>query len=86
MFFHALTFTRSQGRCLNTRLLGRVFKTLSQGPGKLSLFPNSLNKFNNTGALMLDSVYHMTTFKLCFCMKKAKILPYIGNVNRDIIT
>ena len=23
-------------------------------------FPNKLNKFNNTGALMLDSIYHMT--------------------------
>ena len=26
----------------------------------LSLFRNELNKFNNTGALMLDSIYHMT--------------------------
>ena len=26
----------------------------------LSLFCNSLNKFNNTGAQMLDSIYHMT--------------------------
>ena len=26
MFFHALTFVRSYGSCLNTRLLGRVFK------------------------------------------------------------
>ena len=24
------------------------------------LFHNELNKFNNTGALMLDSIYHMT--------------------------
>ena len=26
MFFHALTFARSQGQCLNTRLLGGVIK------------------------------------------------------------
>ena len=28
MFFHALTFARSRGSCLNTRLLARVFKHL----------------------------------------------------------
>ena len=27
-------------------------------PSILSLFRNSFNKFNNTGAQMLDSVYH----------------------------
>ena len=26
----------------------------------LSLFRNEFNKFNNTGSLMLDSIYHMT--------------------------
>ena len=26
----------------------------------LSLFCNTFNRFNNTGARMLDSVYHMT--------------------------
>ena len=26
----------------------------------LSLFGNEFNKFNNTGARMLDSIYHMT--------------------------
>ena len=25
-----------------------------------SLFRNEFNKFNNTGVLMLDSIYHMT--------------------------
>ena len=29
-------------------------------PRILSLFPNSFNKFNNTRARMLDSIYHMT--------------------------
>ena len=29
-------------------------------PGILSLFHNEFNKFNNTRARMLDSIYHMT--------------------------
>ena len=29
-------------------------------PSILSLFRNEFNKFNNTGALTLDSIYHMT--------------------------
>ena len=30
-------------------------------PSILLLFRNEFNKFNNTGARMLDSIYHMTT-------------------------
>ena len=29
-------------------------------PSILSLFRNEFNKFNNTGARMFDSIYHMT--------------------------
>ena len=29
-------------------------------PSILSLFRNKFNKFNKTGARMLDSIYHMT--------------------------
>ena len=29
-------------------------------PSILSVFPNKLNKFNNTGAQMQDSIHHMT--------------------------
>ena len=29
-------------------------------PSILSLFHNKFNKFNDTGARMLDSIYHMT--------------------------
>ena len=29
-------------------------------PSILSLFPNKFDKLNNTGAGMLDSIYHMT--------------------------
>ena len=34
-------------------------------PSILSLFRNEFNKFNNTRARMLDSIYHMT---LTFCL------------------
>ena len=33
---------------------------MSALPSILSVFPNEFNKFNNTGARMQDSVYHMT--------------------------
>ena len=32
----------------------------------LSLFRNEFNKFNNTGARMLDSIYHMALRLLSF--------------------
>ena len=44
-------------------------------------FHNEFNKFNNTGARMLDSVYHMT-LKL---LKNVKILPFLRNVKMDVI-
>ena len=40
-------------------------------PSILSFIRNEFNKFNNTGARMLDSIYHMTnTLKSHFCRKK----------------
>ena len=33
---------------------------IKQVEKKRSLFRNKFNKFNNTGARMLDSIYHMT--------------------------
>ena len=40
-------------------------------PSILSLFRNEFNKFNNTRARMLDSIYHMTnTVKSHFLRKK----------------
>ena len=40
-------------------------------PRILSLFRNSFDKFNNTGARMLDPIYHMTnTLKCHFWCKK----------------
>ena len=42
-------------------------------PRILSLFRNEFNEFNNTGARLLDSIYHMTlrkiTLKSHFCRK-----------------
>ena len=44
-------------------------------PSILSLFRNEFNKFNNTGARMLDSIYHMTnTLKSHFWRKNVIIL------------
>ena len=57
-------------------------------PSILSLICNEFNKFNNTRARMLDSIYHMiNTLKshfwlnktLCFC-------HYVRNVVMDVIT
>ena len=44
-------------------------------PSILSLFPNECNKFNNTRARMLDSIYHMTnTLKSHFWRKNVILL------------
>ena len=47
-------------------------------PSILSLFPNEFNKFNNTRAQMLDSIYHMTLeyLKLLFWCENVKSFPY----------
>ena len=45
-------------------------------PSILSLFRNEFNKFNDTRARMLDSIYHMTnTLKSDFWRKSVIILP-----------
>ena len=44
-------------------------------PSILSLFCNEFNKFNNTRARMLDTIYHMTnSLKSHFWRKKVMIL------------
>ena len=47
-------------------------------PRILSLFRNEINKFNNTRARMLDSIYHMTLeyLKLLFWFENVKSFPY----------
>ena len=45
-------------------------------PTILSLFRNEFNKFNNTGARMLESVYHMTLkyLRIAFLAWKRKVI------------
>ena len=47
-------------------------------PSILSLFHSKFNKFNNTWAQMLDSIYHMTLELFCnhiFGVKTLRVLP-----------
>ena len=56
-------------------------------PSILSLFRNKFNKFNNTGARMLDSIYHMTnSLKSHFWLKNVIICHYVCNVVMNVIT
>ena len=56
-------------------------------PSILSLFRNEINKFNNTGVRMLDSIYHMTnTLKSHFWRKTLLFCHYVRNVVMDVIT
>ena len=48
-------------------------------PSILSLFRNEFNKFNNTGARMLDTIYHMTLrlfLNYIFGVKNVRILSF----------
>ena len=52
-------------------------------PSILSLFRNKFNKFNNTGARMLDSIDHMTLKLLkihIFGVKTSKFCHLLRNV------
>ena len=56
-------------------LLNQVGKTVrcEALPSIVSVFPIKFNKFNNTGARMQDSIYHMTLkshFISKFCLKR----------------
>ena len=52
-----------------------LFKCIKRVGGNRSLSPNSFNKFNNTGARMLDSIYHLRSKLLAFWREKVKMLP-----------
>ena len=55
----------------------------------LSLFCNEFNKFNNTGVLMLDSIYHMILEVLLnriFGVKTLRSFPYIRDTIMYVIT
>ena len=56
-------------------------------PSILALFRNEFNKFNNTRARMLDSIYHMTnTLKSHFWRKTLYFFYYVRNVVMDAVT
>ena len=55
----------------------------------LSLFHNEFNKFDNKGALMIDSIYHMALKLLknhIFGVKTSGILSSLRNLIMDVIT
>ena len=55
-------------------------------PSILSLFRNEFNKFNNTTARMLDSIYHMiNALKSDIWHKTLFFCHYVRNVVMDII-
>ena len=55
-----------RGSYMSAHVLLNLFNELGKRdkmrglPSNLSLFRNEFNKFNNTRARMLDSIYHMT--------------------------
>ena len=58
-------------------------------PSILSLFLNEFNKFNNTGAQMLDSIYHRTLLLLknpIFGVKPSRFCHILRNFIIDVIT
>ena len=58
-------------------------------PSILSLFRNEFNKFNNTGAQTLDSIYNMTLRLLLnhiFGVKISNFFHLLSNIIMDIIT
>ena len=55
----------------------------------LSLFHNEFNKLNNTGAQMVDSIYHMTQkiLKNCiFGLKKSRVSLILRIFIMDVIS
>ena len=58
-------------------------------PTLLLLFRNEFNKFNNTRAWMLVSIYHMTLKfikNLIFSVKTSRFCHLLRNVIMDVIT
>ena len=67
---------RYRGSYISAHVLLNLLKDLRKRdklqdlPSILSLFPNELNKFNNTRAGIIDSIYHMT-----FVLFEVSFLP-----------
>ena len=82
-----------RGSYMSAHVLLNLFNELGKRdkmrglPSILSLFRNEFNKFNNTRARMLDSIYHMTnTLKSHFWRKTLLFCHYVRNVVMDVIT
>ena len=64
--FSNLTSRNKKGSDMSAHVLLNLLNELGKRdkmrglPSILSLFRNKFNKFNNTKARMLDSIYHMT--------------------------
>ena len=56
-------------------------------PSIISLFSNQFNKFNNTRAQMLDSIYNdiKITLNFIFVVKTLQFCHYVCNVVMDVI-
>ena len=63
---HDISTYRNRGSYMSAHVLLNLLNELGKRdkmrglPSILSLFRNEFNKFNNTRARMLDSIYHMT--------------------------
>ena len=76
-----------RGSYINAHVLLSLFYELGK-IDKILSFCNELNKFNNTGARMLYSIYHMALKLLrnrIFGIKRIT-LPFLRNVKMDVIT
>ena len=67
MFYMTLyAHLTNRGSYISTHVLLNLLNELGKRdkmrglPGIVSLFRNEFNKFNNTGARMLDSIYHIS--------------------------
>ena len=63
--------------------------TVTDTVSQLILFRNEFNKFNNKGARMLDSIYHMKLkiLKSCiFGVKTSRFSLILRNIIMDVIT
>ena len=70
-------------------LLNKLMKKLrcEAVPSILWVFPNEFNKFNNTGARMQDSIYHMTLklqFISKFCTETSRFRHYKTPLFMDV--
>ena len=64
MFFHALTFAGSQGRCLSTRQIGRVLKHFPTDPASVNAMKQTCDCFSCIVYLILTKFTLKTLLKL----------------------